>query len=54
MMGTRKLADVAEDGVAAVKRADAAVKVVIAITAVTLVISLCTLVAVLASGRRPC
>lgn len=49
MMGTKKLAGVAEDGIAAVKKADTSVKVVIALAAITLVASLVTFALVLAS-----
>ena len=49
MMGTRKLRDVAETGVEAVKKADNSLRLCIGLMAVTLVVALCTLVAVLAS-----
>jgi hypothetical protein len=48
-MGTKRLRDVAETGVEAVKKADNALRLCIGLVAATLVIALCTLVAVLAS-----
>lgn len=48
-MGTKKLTDGIESGVAAVKKADDGLRLCIAIAAVTLVLAACTLVAVLAT-----
>jgi hypothetical protein len=49
MMGTKKLAEGLETGVAAVKKADQALQVCVVLAAACLVVGLCTLVAVLAS-----
>ena len=50
-MGTKKLRDVAETGVAAVKKADDSLRLLIGIAAACLIVGLCTLAAVLA--QRP-
>lgn len=49
VMGTKKLTEGLETGVAAVKKADDSLRVVMAISAACLVVGLLTLVAVLAS-----
>lgn len=49
MMGTKKLNDGLEAGVAAVKKADDSLRVVMAVTAACLVVGLLTLAVVLAT-----
>jgi len=49
MLGTKKLRDVAETGVEAVKKADSSLQLLIGLAAATLVLVACTLVAVLAT-----
>ena len=49
MMGTKRLREVAETGVEAVKKADNSLRLLISLAAACLIVGLCTLAAVLAS-----
>lgn len=52
MLGTKKLTEVAETGVTAVKKADDALRLCLIIGAACLVVGLCTLAAVLARAEH--
>lgn len=53
-MGTKRLDAAVETGVAAVKKADDSLRVVMVITAACLVVGLVTLAVALTSARRSC